>query len=217
MAPNMLYVHLHLIQSALGQKEEAKPVGLSRRERSQRRAAMGGDEVASLPGEVESPYGGTDKRATTLLAKFGLSASFATGRAAVHAVSGVLTTPVLQAITTRIGNVRSTDEVPTCLAARRVTAGYKTVSKGQPYARAAATASYRRRPRGCQQRQSSPAHRDERQYHKQPVQAPVTRKVSPGASATKWPGGTSSRQPPFKLRNVLTETVAAAHRPGSTF
>jgi hypothetical protein len=217
MAPNMLYVHLHLIQSALGQKEEAKPAGLSRRERSQGRSAMGGHEVASLPGEVESPYGWTDKRATTLLAKFDLAASFATGRATAHAVSGGPTAPVLQAITTRTGNPRFTDEVPTCLAARRVTAGYKMASKGQSYARAAATASYRRRPRGCQQRQSNPAHRDERQYLKQPVQAPVTRKVSSGASATKWPGGTSSRQPPLRLRNVLTGAVAAHYRPGSTF
>lgn len=216
MALHMLNLHLRLIQSALSQKEEAKPLGSSRRERSQGRAAMCGHEVASLPGEVESPSGRTDKRATTLLAKFGLSASLATGRAAAHAVSGVLTAPVLQAITSRTGNPRSTDEVPTCLAARRATAGYKMASKGQPYARAAATASYRRRPRGCQQRHSNPAHRDERQYLKQPVQAPVTRKVSPGASATKWPGGTSSRQPPSTLRNVLTGTVAALHRPGST-
>jgi hypothetical protein len=217
MATDMLYVHLHLIQSALSRKEGAKPRGLSRRESSQGRTAMGGYEVASPPGEVESPIGWTDKRATTLLAKFGLSASFTTGRVAAHAVSGVLTAPVLQATTTGTGNPRFTDEVPTCLAARRVTAGYKMASKGQSYARAAATASYRRRPRGCQQRQSNPAHRDERQYLKQPVQAPVTGKVSSGASATKWPGGTSSRQPPHTLRNVLTGAVAAHYRPGSTF
>jgi hypothetical protein len=192
-------------------------MGLSRRERSQGRTVMGGHEVASLPGEVESPFGRTDKRATTLLVKFDLPASFGSGRAAAHAVSGGLTVPVLQATTTRTGNPRFTDEVPTCLAARRVTAGYKMASKGQLYARAAATASYRRRPRGCQQRHSNPAHRDERQYLKQSVQSPVTRIVSSGIQATKWPAGTSSRQPPLTLRNIPTGTAAVQNRPGCTF
>ena len=48
MAKDMLYLHLRLIQSALGQKAEAEPVG-NHRERSQGRAVMRGHEVASFP------------------------------------------------------------------------------------------------------------------------------------------------------------------------
>ena len=59
LATDMLIVDFHLTQSALGQKVEAKPVGLSHWERSQGRTAMGGREVACLPGEMELPLGGS--------------------------------------------------------------------------------------------------------------------------------------------------------------
>ncbi|MEK7684914.1 MAG: hypothetical protein AAB466_05795, partial [Verrucomicrobiota bacterium] len=49
----MLYLPLHLIQSALGQKVEAKPVESLHQERSQDRAAMHGRE-----GEVVILYPG---------------------------------------------------------------------------------------------------------------------------------------------------------------
>src|SRR2546425_487736 len=96
LAMDMLYLHLRLIQSALSQKAEAKPVGLPHRERSQGRAAMRGREVACLPGEMELHLGWNHERATSFLAKFDLSASFATGRAAAHAVNGAPTVPVAQ-------------------------------------------------------------------------------------------------------------------------
>ena len=50
LAKDILHLHLRLIQSALGQKAEAKLVGLPYRERSQRWAAMPNGEVAGLPG-----------------------------------------------------------------------------------------------------------------------------------------------------------------------
>ena len=87
---DMLYLHLRLIQSALGQKAEAEPVGRCPRERSQGRAAMRCHEVASFPGEMELPLGWSLEQVTSFLAKFALSASFATGRDAAHAVSGAL-------------------------------------------------------------------------------------------------------------------------------
>jgi len=79
VAMDMLHLHFPLFQSALGQKVEAKPLGWSRRERCQDRAAMCGREVAGLPGKLEWPVGWRGERASALLAKFVLSASFATG------------------------------------------------------------------------------------------------------------------------------------------
>ena len=70
LAMDMLYLHLRLIQSALGQKVEAEPVGRCPRERSQGRAAMRGHEVASFPGEMELPLGWSLERVTSFLAKF---------------------------------------------------------------------------------------------------------------------------------------------------
>jgi hypothetical protein len=155
LASDMLIVHLPLIQFALGQKAEAKPMGLAHRERSQGRAVMRGHEVASLPSGMELPLGWSLERATLSLAKFDLSASFATGRHAAYAISGVRIAPVLQAITSRIWNVRFTDEVPRRPAPPgQVSFGYKSHTKGQGYASAAGTASPRPRLKGCQQRQS---------------------------------------------------------------
>src|SRR5216117_351336 len=102
LAMDMLNLHLRLIQSALGQKAEAKPMGLPHRERSQGRAVMRGHEVASLPGEMGSPLGQSHERASPFLAKFVLSASFATGRDTAHAVSGAPMALVLPATTPRI-------------------------------------------------------------------------------------------------------------------
>src|SRR5207302_468400 len=81
LAMDMLNNHFHLIQSALGQKVEAKPMGLSHRECSQGRAERCGREVARLPGGTELHLGWNAERATSFLAKFDRSALFdTTGR-----------------------------------------------------------------------------------------------------------------------------------------
>src|ERR1043166_2015977 len=155
LVKDMLNLHRRLIQSALGQKAEDKLMGLAHRERSQGRAEMGGREVAFLPGEMESHPGWSAERASSRLAKFDLSASFATGRDAAHAVSGALTSPVEHATTSRTWNTRLTDEVPRRFGLnRRVSLGYKLDTKGQGHASEAGRASPQPRLKGCQQRQS---------------------------------------------------------------
>jgi hypothetical protein len=210
MAKDMLYLHLRLIQSALGQKAEAKPLGCSQRERSQDRAAMGGREVACLPGEMGLPLGQSQERASPFLAKFGRSASFATGRAAAYAVSGALLTLVIPAATSRVWFVHSTDEVPRRLVrSGQVSLGYKSHTKGPGHASETGTAFPRPRPKGCQQRQSRGLRQrlaasacSERQNLRVPLGPPgFMEPVSPAIAATKWPDGTSSRQPAGPLSN----------------
>jgi hypothetical protein len=155
LANDMLVVLFHLIQSALDEKVEAKPLGCARRERSQGRAITGGREVACLPSPMELPLGRSQERASLSLAKFDLSASFVTGRAVAYAVSDALMAPVLQAITSSTRNVRSTDEVPRRpVPLGQVSPGYKLDTKGQRNASETGTASPRPRLEGCQQRQS---------------------------------------------------------------
>ncbi len=200
---DMLNLHLRLIQSALGQKAEAKPMGFSHRERSQGRAVMRGHEVASLPGEMGPPLGQSHERASPFLAKFVLSASFATGRDAAHAVSGAPMALVLPATTPRTQHARFTDEVPRRLVLNgRVSLGYKSHTKGRGYASETGTAFPRPRLKGYQQRQSRGARRwlakgacSERQNLRVP-HGPLgfMGPVSPTNAATKWRGGTSSRQ-----------------------
>ena len=150
MASDVLNQHLHLIQSVMGRKEEAKPRRSTSRESSQGRAVMRGREVAFLPSEMELHLGWTAKRASSRLAKFDLSASFVTGRAAAHAVSGALTAPVAHAITSRRWNIRFTDEVPRRLGLKhRVSLGYKKDTKGQGHASETGTAFPRPRPKGA--------------------------------------------------------------------
>ncbi len=206
----MLYLHLRLIQSALGQKAEAKPLDLLQRERSQGHAAMRGHEVACLPGKVGSPLGRSRERASPFLAKFDLSASFATGRVTVYAVNGVLMAPVLHAITSCTWFVRSTDEVPRRpIPCGWVTLGYKSHTKGQENASETGTAFPRPRLKGCQQRQSRGAWSrpsdfvcSERQNLRVPL-GPLrcTGPVSPATAATNWRNGTSSRQLAGSLSN----------------
>ena len=151
----MPYLHLRLIQSALGQKAEAKPLGLTHRERSQGRSAMAGREVAGLAGKMGSPQGQRQERVTISVAKFGRSAFPATGRATAQAVSGGLVSQVLPAATSCVQFVRSTDEVPRrLLPSGGVSPGYKSHTKGQGDASETGTAFPRPRLKGCQQRQS---------------------------------------------------------------
>ena len=212
LAMDMLYLHLRLIQSALGQKVEAEPVGRCPRERSQGRAAMRGHEVASFPGEMGPPLGQSHERASPFLAKFVLSDSFATGRDAAHAVSGVLIAPVVQAITSSIQNARFTDEVPRRLGPQgRVSLGYKSYTKGRSQASAAGRASPQPRLKGWQQRQSrgvclsrltDPSTCSERQNLRVPQGPPrFMGPVSPAIKANIWPEGTSSPQLAGPLSN----------------
>ena len=146
MASDVLIQHLHLIQSVLGQKVEAKPRGSSPRERSQGRAARLGHEVACLPGRMGLPLGRSRERASPFRAKFVLSGHFQTGRVSAYATSGAPVTPVFQAITFCAWFVRFTDEVPRRPGLiRRVTASYKSHTKGLPHASVTGTGS----PRPC--------------------------------------------------------------------
>jgi hypothetical protein len=213
MATELLILPLHLIQSALGQKVEAKPRVSYSRERSQDRVARRGREVACLPGTMGSHLGRSCGRETPSLSKSVLSASFVTGRAAVYAVSGALMTPVLPAITSRTRNVPLTDEVP-----RRplpswsgVSLAYKSDTKGPADAPVTGRASPQPRLEGSRQRQSRGARPgrfsgqalcSERQNLRVPC-GPLRfmGPVSPAIAATKWPGGTSSCQLVGLLRN----------------
>lgn len=205
----MLYLHLRLIQSALGQKVEAEPVDLFHRGRSQGRATTGGREVASFPGEVGPPLGQSQERASPFRVKFDLSAYFWTGRDAAHAVSGAPVTLVVHATTPRTQYVRFTDEVPRCPVLGRVSPGYKSHTKGQGHASETGTAFPRPRLKGCQQRQSRglrlrPAASacSERQNLRVPP-GPLRSMgpVSPATAATKWRDGTSSCQLAGPLSN----------------
>src|SRR5688572_27566734 len=155
MATELLILPLHLIQSALSQKVEAKPRVSYLRERSQSRVARRGREVACLPSVMGSHLGRSCGRETPSLSKSVLSASFGTGRAAVHAVSGAPMTPVLPAITSRIRNVPLTDEVPRRPGlTRQVSWAYKSDTKGPGDAPVTGRASPQPRLQGCRQRQS---------------------------------------------------------------
>jgi len=227
MANELLILPLRLIPSARGRKVEAKLVDSVRRERSQGGPAMDRLEVACLPSSIGLPLGRSRGRETPSLSKSVLSASFATGRAAVHAVSGVLMAPVLPAIMCCKRNVRLTDEVP-----RRplpswlgVSVAYKSHTKGPPDAPVTGTAFPRPRLQGCRQRQSRGAGRrrfgggalcSERQNLRVP-HGPLRfmDPVSPAAQATKWPVRTSSGQPAGSLsnRSQQPETGRVAVRP----
>jgi hypothetical protein len=212
MAEDMLYRHLRLIQSALDQKAGAKPLGSPQRESSQGRAVMHGHEVACLPGEMGLPLGRSRERASPFLAKFGLSAYFATGRAVVYAVSDALMTLVLPAATSCTWFVRSTDEVPRRPVPQgKVSPGYKSYTKGQGHASETGTVFHQPRLQGCQQRQSrglrlgrsaAPDACSERQNLRvSPEPLRFMGPVSPVDKATTWPEGTSSSQSTGPLSN----------------
>ena len=213
MACELLILPLRPIPSAREGKVEAKPAGSPRRERSQDDPAMGRREVASRPSRLGSRLGRSRGRETLSLSKSVLSASVVTGRAAAYAVSGALMAPALPAITSGIRNVRPTDEVP-----RRprpspagVSGAYKSDTKGPRQAPVTGTGSPRPGLQGCPQRQSMGAWI--RRYvggavclERQNLRVPPGRRwfmgqVSPAVAATKWPGGTSSRQTAGPLRN----------------
>jgi hypothetical protein len=208
MARDLLYLALHLIQSALGQKVEAKPV--FHRERSQGAPVRERLEVACLASGMGLPMGRSQERASALRAKFGCPAGSGDSRIAAHAVSGVSMAPVRPAITFRTGFVQRTDEIPRRPGlGGRVRPGYKSHTKGPVDAPMTGTGSPRPRLQGWQQRQSrrqhpgaSPAAGVERQNLRVP-RGPLRDMgpVSTAVEATTWPGGTSSRQPAAWLSN----------------
>jgi hypothetical protein len=223
LAMDMLYLHLRLIQSALGQKAEAKPMGSPHRERSQGRAAMSSHEVASFPGEMGPPLGQSHERASPFLAKFVLSASSATGRDAAHAVSGAPMALVLPAATSCTQYVRFTDEVPRRpVLGGLVSLGYKSHTKGRGYASETGTAFPRLRLKGYQQRQSKGAsfrlagHSCSERQNLRVLPGPLRfmGPVSPATAATKWRDQTSSGQLAGLLSNSpqQPETGQAAVR-----
>lgn len=223
----MLYLHLRLIQSALGQKAEAKPVGLSHRERSQLWAVMPKDEVAGLPGAMGLHLGWSrsqQERVSLAWMKFCRSTSLIR-RVVSYAVSDAPTIPVQQAITSSTQHVPLTDEVPRRpVLLGRVSSSYKSHTKGLGHASETGRVSPQPRPKGCQQRQSRGWDRrvtgdpcSERQNLRVPRRPGGSmRSVSPAPAATKWPGGTSSCQRVDWLRNgpgqPNVESVAVRRR-----
>jgi len=199
----MLYLPIHLIQSALGRKVEVKPVGFAHRERSQCWTAMSGSEVACLAGVMGLPMGLNSGRVSPFRTKSVFPASTSGSRAAIYAVSGMLRVKVLHAVTSHTWFVHLTDELPRCPGpGGRVSARYKPYAKGSRHAPVSGTGSPRPRLKGTQQRQSSPALRDERQYLGMPARmVGFMGLVSSGPKATKWLGGTAYRQHPGSLNN----------------
>jgi hypothetical protein len=220
----MLYLHLPLIQSALGQKVEAKLVGLPHQERSQRWVAMPNDEVASLPGKAGLHLGQSrsqSQRASPFRAKlFGLWSSW-TGRVVADAVSGASTTLVIRAIMPSTQHVPLTDEVPRRPALTgRVNPGYKSYTKGMGHASEAGRASPQPRPKGCQQRQSRDAYgrlADHACFERQNLRVPwgplgFMGLVSPATVVTKWRSRTSSWQLVGSLSNSPQQAKSKAGR-----
>jgi hypothetical protein len=224
LARDMLYLILPLIQSALGQTVEAKPV--FHRERSQRRVAILDDGVAGPTGRTGLPLGQSrsPERASPFRAKFGLLTSLKTDRVAAYAVGGAPSTLVIQAITPGIQHYQLTDEVPRRpVLSGSVTLGYKSDTKGLGHASEAGRGSLQPRPKGWRQRQSRGMwdrladHFFERQnlrVSRRPLRS--MRLVSPALAATTWPGRTSSCQPVDWLSNgplkPKSEIVAVGKR-----
>ena len=204
LAYDMLYLPIHLIRSALGQKVEVKPVGFAYRERSQDRSAMSGREVACLAGVMGLPMGLNSGRVSPFRTKSVFPASISGSRAAIYAVSGMLRVKVIHAVTSHTWFVHLTDELPRCPGPGGwEIARYKPYAKGARHAPVSGTGSPRPRLQGTQQRQSSPALRDERQYLRMPARAVgFMGPVSLEPKATKWPGGTSSCQHSGLLSNI---------------
>jgi len=220
-AKNMQFQTLRPAQSVLSRKVGAKPAD-SRRERSQDGPVMVRGDVAGLPSRTGLPLGRKDcGRASTLRAKSGFSASTGRSQGAAYAVNGVITLPVPQVIMLYTRKVHSTDEVLRCPTHRgRETAGYKPYAKGQHHAPVAGTVSPRPRLRGWQQSRSRGASSRitgracfERQNLRVPFgSGQFMGKVSWAIQATKWPGGTSSRQPAPVLRNIPQQLLSLTRR-----
>jgi hypothetical protein len=204
VATDLLYLHLHLIQSALGQKAETKP---SNRECSQGLAVMSGIGVASLPGRMGLRLGKAFGRASALRAKSDFSASAKGSRGAVHAGSGMPMVLVQHVITFDTGFVRLTDEVLRHTGpVGQLSVRYKPDAKGGCHVSVAGRVSPQPRLRGWQQRRSRGPRTHFVGSERQNLRVPSGSKkfmgsVSPVIQATQWPGGTSSCQMAGPLSN----------------
>ena len=173
--------------------------------RSQDGPAMDRREEARRHGRTGWPLGWRENERPLLArSSFFPPPSWKILAVAAKAVTDRQSAPVVQAIMPGTQCVHTTGEVPRRLFPRgTVTASYKQAVKGSPDASAAGTRSQWPCPRGCQQRQSSPATRDERQNRSRSIKPrAVFGTVSTTLAATKWPAGTSSWQPVDRLRNI---------------
>ena len=219
MARNLLFLHLHLIQSVLGQKAETKP---SNRECSQSPAVMLGTGVACLPGWMGWRLGKGCGRASALRAKSVFSASAKRSRDAVHAVSGGPMVLVQPAITFGTGLVHLTDEVLRHIGpVGRLSVRYKPDAKCGRDVSVAGRVSPQPRLRGWQQRRSRGPRAKALGSERQNLRVPsgpgkFMGSVSPVIKATQWPGGTSSCLMAGRLSNnpqqLLLERLAIGPR-----
>jgi len=201
----VLLLHDHLIASADNQSVETKPWD-NPGERSQGGPERDRREEASLQGLAGWRLGWTEDERPSLARS---PSSRPNGEDLWLLQQLRLPTvspkgPVQHAVMPSTQCVHTTGEVPPGLfPPGRVTASYKQAVKGSSEASAAGTRSHRPCPWGCQQSQSSPSTRDERQNRSRSVKLDVVfGKVSPTLAATKWPAGTSSWQPAGLLRNI---------------
>ena len=219
MARDVLYLHLHLIQSALGQKAETKP---SNWECCQGLVVMPGIGVASLPGRMGLRLGKAFGRASALRAKSDFSASAKRSRGAAHAGSGMPMVLVQHAITFDTWLVCLTDEVLRHIGpAGQLSVRYKPDAKGGCYVSVAGRVSPQPRLRGQQQRRSRGPRIQFVGSERQNLRVPSGPEkfmglVSPVIQATQWPGGTSSCQMAGLLSNgpqqLLPEHLAVSPR-----
>ena len=193
----MLQLPNHLIPSARNQSVGTKP-GVRPRECRQGGSAMNHREEARPHGPAGCRFGRSGGRASCANAKSILSAPFQKGPAVAKAVTDSQPASVLRAVMPGIQCVHITGEVSQRPGLKtRVTASYKSATKGKPHALAAGTASHRPCPQRGQQRQSNPATRDERQNHARFPPTGQRGLGSPGARnphAGKYEESTSSRQ-----------------------
>lgn len=219
MATDLLFLHLHLIQSALGQKAETKP---SNRECSQGLAVMSGIGVASLSGRMGLRLGKAFGRASALRAKSDFSASAKGSRGAAHAGSGMPIVLVQHAITLDTWLDHLTDEVLRHTGpGGQLSVRYKPDAKGGCYVSVAGRVSPQPRLRGWQQRRSRGRRTQFAGSERQNLRVPSGSEkfmgsVSPVIKATQWPGGTSSCQMVGLLSNspqqLLWEHLAVSPR-----
>ena len=219
MARDLLFLHLHLIQSALGQKAETKP---SNRECCQGPTVMSGIGVACLPGWMGWRLGKGCGRASALRAKSVFSASAKRSRDAVHAVSGEPMILVQHAITLGTELVHLTDEVLRHIGpGGRLSVRYKPDAKGGRDVSGAGRGSPPLRLRGWQQRRSRGPRAKALGSERQNLRVPsgpgkIMGSVSPVIKATSWPGGTSSCRMAGLLSNnpqqLLVEHLAVSLR-----
>ena len=193
----------HLIPSAWNQTVGTKP-WVHPRERRQGGSAMNHREEARSHDQTGWRFGRSGGRASCANAKSVFSAPLQKSPAVSNAVTDSQPAPVPHVVMSGFQRVHITGELSRRPGlSRRVTTSHKFATKSSPHASATGTASHRPCPRRTQQRQSSSATRNERQYHPWFVNPSVVfGTVSPSAAATKWPAGTSSWQPVHRLRNI---------------